>query len=40
VDLPRPRSLEDHNLVDLSAEILSVLREEMGGQEEINGTSH
>lgn len=26
VDLPRPRSLEDHRLVDLSAEILSVLK--------------
>jgi NitT/TauT family transport system ATP-binding protein len=30
VDLPRPRSLEDHNLVDLSAELLATLRSEMG----------
>ena len=28
VDLPRPRSLEDHALVDLSAQILAVLRDE------------
>ena len=27
VNLPRPRSLEDHALVDLSAEILAVLRD-------------
>jgi NitT/TauT family transport system ATP-binding protein len=39
IDLPRPRSLEDHNLVDLSAELLAVLRSEMGGQEEIDGES-
>ncbi len=41
VDLPRPRSLEDHNLVDLSAEILQVLRSEMVASEEENdGTGH
>jgi NitT/TauT family transport system ATP-binding protein len=40
VDLPRPRSLEDHNLVDLSAELLAVLRSEMGEQEEIDGESN
>jgi NitT/TauT family transport system ATP-binding protein len=34
IDLPRPRSLEDHNLVDLSAEILQVLRSEMVANEE------
>jgi NitT/TauT family transport system ATP-binding protein len=39
VDLPRPRSLENHHLVDLSAEILSVLREEMR-QEAAHGTSY
>jgi NitT/TauT family transport system ATP-binding protein len=27
IDLPRPRRLEDHTLVDLSAEILAVLRD-------------
>ncbi|GHO46620.1 ABC transporter ATP-binding protein [Ktedonospora formicarum] len=39
IDLPRPRSLEDHRLVDLSAEILSVLKEAMGEvpQEVSNG---
>jgi NitT/TauT family transport system ATP-binding protein len=40
IDLPRPRSLEDHNLVDLSAELLATLRSEMGEQEEINGQSN
>lgn len=29
VDLPRPRALEDHNLVNLTAEIMAVLRDEM-----------
>ncbi len=33
IDLPRPRSLEDHALVDKAAEIMSVLREVMGAQE-------
>jgi NitT/TauT family transport system ATP-binding protein len=34
IDLPRPRSLEDHNLVDQSAEILQTLRDEMVANEE------
>jgi NitT/TauT family transport system ATP-binding protein len=34
IDLPRPRNLEDHNLVDQSAEILQVLRSEMVANEE------
>lgn len=34
IDLPRPRSLEDHNLVDQSAEILQALRSEMIMSEE------
>lgn len=38
IDLPRPRSLEDHSLVDVAAEILSVLRAEM--KEEEYGPSH
>src|SRR5256885_484104 len=38
VDLPRPRSLEDHGLVDMAAEILGVLRQEL--KEEGHGTSH
>ncbi|GAC1672007.1 MAG: ABC transporter ATP-binding protein [Ktedonobacteraceae bacterium] len=40
IDLPRPRSLEDHALVDVAAEILQVLRDEMGAseQEEAYGT--
>jgi NitT/TauT family transport system ATP-binding protein len=33
IDLPRPRSLEDHDLVDVSAEVLAVLRDAMGDQE-------
>ena len=39
VDLPRPRTLEDHALVDLAKEIMSVLRDAMGDheQEEIYG---
>jgi NitT/TauT family transport system ATP-binding protein len=42
IDLPRPRSLEDHLLVDHAAEIMFVLREEMGAQEqeEANGKSN
>ena len=36
IDLPRPRSLEDHSLVDESAEILSVLREAIGDLDEEN----
>src|SRR5258708_1712105 len=27
IDLPRPRSLEDHSLVDVAAELVSVLRD-------------
>jgi|SRR5436305_5502818 len=38
IDLPRPRSLEDHGLVDMAAEILGVLRQEL--KEEGHGTSH
>jgi NitT/TauT family transport system ATP-binding protein len=34
IDLPRPRSLEDHLLVDQAAEIMSVLRDAMGAQEQ------
>jgi NitT/TauT family transport system ATP-binding protein len=42
IDLPRPRSLEDHNLVDLSTEILQALRSEMvaSEEEENHGTGH
>jgi NitT/TauT family transport system ATP-binding protein len=42
IDLPRPRSFEDHALVDKSAEILNVLQEEMRAQEKegVNGTGH
>jgi NitT/TauT family transport system ATP-binding protein len=41
VNLPRPRMLEDHSLVDLTAEIMSVLRNELGSdeQEDANGES-
>jgi NitT/TauT family transport system ATP-binding protein len=34
IDLPRPRSLEDHELVDIAAEMLQVLRSEMEASEE------
>jgi sulfonate transport system ATP-binding protein len=34
IDLPRPRSLENHLLVDQAAAIMSVLREAMGAQEQ------
>ncbi len=34
IDLPRPRHLEDHDLVDVAAEILSVLTEVIETQEE------
>src|SRR3989441_12677733 len=42
IDLPRPRSLEDHLLVDYAAEIMSVLRDAMDTQEqeEANGKSN
>jgi len=41
IDLPRPRSLEDHTLVDYTAEIMSVLQATMGAQEQgdANGKS-
>ncbi len=37
IDIPRPRSLEDHDLVDKAAEILQVLGEEMKADEEEGG---
>jgi NitT/TauT family transport system ATP-binding protein len=41
IDLPRPRSLEDHDVVDQTAEILAALHEAIGekekGEEEQNG---
>jgi len=42
VNLPRPRTLEDHSLVDLTAEIMSVLRSELGSheQEDVDGESN
>jgi NitT/TauT family transport system ATP-binding protein len=42
IDLPRPRSLEDHNLVDVASEILSVLRSEMEASQEevVHGARH
>src|SRR6266536_3239718 len=42
IDLPRPRSLENHLLVDQAAEIMSVLRDAMGAQEqeETDGKSY
>jgi NitT/TauT family transport system ATP-binding protein len=42
IDLPRPRSLEDHMLVDQAAEILSVLRTTMqtDEQEVVDGKSN
>ncbi len=42
IDLPRPRSLEDHLLVDQAAEIMSVLQAAMSTQEqeEANGKSN
>jgi NitT/TauT family transport system ATP-binding protein len=33
IDLPRPRSLEDHALVDVAADIVQVLKEAIGDQE-------
>jgi NitT/TauT family transport system ATP-binding protein len=33
IDLPRPRSLEDHTLVDVAADIVQVLKEAIGDQE-------
>jgi NitT/TauT family transport system ATP-binding protein len=39
IDLPRPRSLEDHRLVSMASDIMTVLRDAMGAQEqeETNG---
>ncbi len=34
VDLPRPRSLEDHQLVTMASEIMTILRDAIGSQEE------
>jgi len=41
IELPRPRSLEDHALVDQAKEVMSVLRDAMGvyEQEDLNGAS-
>jgi NitT/TauT family transport system ATP-binding protein len=36
IDIPRPRSLEDHRLVDEAAEILTVLKDVMGEHEREN----
>ncbi|MFL5625410.1 MAG: ABC transporter ATP-binding protein [Ktedonobacteraceae bacterium] len=36
IDLPRPRSLEDHTLVDEAAEILAVLKDAIGEHEREN----
>src|ERR1700680_3568381 len=33
IDLPRPRALEDHTLVDVAAEVLAVLRDAIGDHE-------
>jgi NitT/TauT family transport system ATP-binding protein len=42
IGLPRPRSLEDHTLVDYTAEIMSVLQDAMAAQEQedTNGKSN
>jgi NitT/TauT family transport system ATP-binding protein len=42
IDLPRPRSLEDHQLVSMASDIMTVLRDAMGTQEqeEIDGKSN
>ena len=37
IDLPRPRQLEDHALVDVAAEVLAVLKETIEEQEDIDG---
>ena len=37
IDLPRPRSLEDHALVDVAADIVRVLKEAIGDQEREDG---
>lgn len=42
IDLPRPRSLEDHHLIDQAADILAVLKETLGDdeQEDVNGQNN
>lgn len=42
IDLPRPRHLEDHNLVDVTSEIMEVLRDAIAESEEevAHGTGH
>jgi len=42
IDLPRPRSLENHLLVDQAAQIMTVLHEAMGEHEQeiANGKSN
>lgn len=37
IDLPRPRSLEDHALVDIAADLVGMLREATIEQEQANG---
>ena len=37
IDLPRPRSLEDHALVDIAAELVGMLRDATLEQEQANG---
>ncbi len=36
IDLSRPRSLEDHQLVSMASDIMTTLRDEMGSQEQEN----
>lgn len=40
IDLPRPRSLEDYDVVDTTAEIMATLREAIREQEENNGANN
>jgi NitT/TauT family transport system ATP-binding protein len=40
IDLPRPRALEDHAVVDQTAEIMSLLRESIGEQAQESEASH
>src|SRR5437660_5200530 len=41
IDLPRPRSLENHQLVDQAAEILQVLKSGLtASEEDESGTGH
>jgi NitT/TauT family transport system ATP-binding protein len=34
IDLPRPRSLDDHQVIDKAAQVMAVLREAMGNETE------